>query len=77
MRITRPPNAIVAPIHNRMLVVLDKRAADKWMNPLERYPFSLRRLFIPELADALVASPASLFVNRVKNDDPELLVARV
>jgi len=58
-----------------MLVLLDERGADDWMNPLERYPLSLKRLLVPAPAESLVASPASPLVNSVKNDRPELLVA--
>jgi putative SOS response-associated peptidase YedK len=47
------------------------------MNPLERYPLSLKRLLVPAPDDSLVASPASTLVNSVKNDRPELLSAAV
>jgi putative SOS response-associated peptidase YedK len=73
--ITCAPNGLLAPIHNRMPVVLNERGADDWMNPLERDPSSLKRLLVPAPDDALMASPASPLVNRVKNDGPELLVA--
>jgi len=73
--ITCEPNAGVAPIHNRMPVVLDERVADDWMNPLERNPLLLKGLLVPAPDDALMASPASPLVNSVKNDGPELLVA--
>jgi putative SOS response-associated peptidase YedK len=73
--ITCAPNAAIAPIHNRMPVVLDERATDDWMNPLERDLLSLKRLLVPAPDDALMASPASPLVNSVKNDGPELLAA--
>ncbi len=63
------------PIHNRMPVILDNRAADDWMNPTEADPLSLKRLLIPAPDDVLLAQPASPLANSVKNDGPELLVA--
>lgn len=73
--ITCEPNGPIAPIHNRMPVMLDERTPDDWMNPLQRDPLSLKRLLGPAPDDALVASPASPLVNSVKNDGPELLAA--
>jgi putative SOS response-associated peptidase YedK len=73
--ITCEPNAVIQPIHNRMPVILDNRAADDWMNPTEADPLSLKRMLIPAPDDLLLAQPASPLVNSVKNDGPELLVA--
>ncbi len=73
--ITCEPNAVMRPIHNRMPVILDNRAADDWMNPTEADPLSLKRLLIPAADDVLLAQPASPLANSVKNDGPELLVA--
>ncbi len=72
--ITCEPNVVTRPIHNRMPVILDSRAADDWMNPLEADPLSLKRLLIPAADNVLVAQPASPLANSVKNDGPELLV---
>ena len=71
--VTCAPNELIAPIHDRMSVVLYERGADDWMNPLESKPSSLKRLLVPAPDDSLVASPASPLVNSVKNDGPELL----
>jgi len=71
--VTCAPNELIAPIHDRMPVVLDEPDADDWMNPLESKPSSLKRLLVPAPDDSLVASPASPLVNSVKNDGPELL----
>lgn len=71
--VTTAANAMMAPIHDRMPVVLDPEAASLWMfptTPAER----LRALLAPPPEDALVASPASKRVNRVDNDDPSLLI---
>ena len=73
--ITCEPNAVTRPIHNRMPVILEERAADDWMNPAEADPLSLKRLLIPAADDVLLAQPASPLANSVRNDGPELLVA--
>ncbi len=72
--ITCDANAVTRPIHNRMPVILESRAADDWMNPREADPLSLKRLLIPAADDVLVAQPASPLANSVKNEGPELLV---
>ena len=63
------------PIHNRMPVIVEERAADDWMNPAEADPLSLKKLLIPAADDILLAQPASPLANIVKNEGPELLVA--
>ena len=73
--ITCEPNAVTRPIHNRMPVILEERAADDWMNAGEADPLSLKRLLIPAADDVLLAQPASPLANSVRNDGPELLVA--
>jgi putative SOS response-associated peptidase YedK len=60
-----------------MPVLPDDRAANDWMNNLERDPRSLKRLLVPAPDDALMTSPASPSVNSVKNDGPELLAGPV
>ncbi len=73
--ITCEPNAVTRPIHNRMPVILEERAAEDWINPGEADPLSLKRLLIPAADDVLFAQPASPLANSVRNDGPELLVA--
>jgi putative SOS response-associated peptidase YedK len=71
--ITTIANAVLQPIHDRMPVILDERAAEDWMNPRDRDPLSLKRLLAPAPPDLLKMRPASPLVNSVKNDGPELL----
>jgi putative SOS response-associated peptidase YedK len=68
-------NALIAPIHNRMPVVLSDRDADDWTNPRETNPRSLKRLLAPAADGVLEVRPASALVNSVKYDGPELLEA--
>ena len=73
--ITCEPNAVNRPIHNRMPIILEERAADDWMNPGEADSLSLKSLLIPAADDLLLAQPASPLANSVRNDGPELLLA--
>jgi putative SOS response-associated peptidase YedK len=67
--ITCDANTALAPIHDRMPVILDEGAAEDWMNPREAQPASLKRLLIPSPNDMLVIQPASPLANSVKNKD--------
>jgi len=72
--ITTGANRLLEPVHDRMPVILDERAAEDWMNPRERDLLQLKALLKPAPDEDLVLSPASSLVNSVKNDGPELLV---
>jgi putative SOS response-associated peptidase YedK len=71
--ITTAANRVLEPIQNRMPVILDEAGAADWMNWREPDPISLKRLLVPAPNDLLVVRPASLLVNNVKNEGPELL----
>jgi putative SOS response-associated peptidase YedK len=71
--ITTTPNDLVAPIHDRMPVVLTGEAVDYWLDPREEDTESLRKLLAPAPDDALVKLSVSQRVNSVKNDDPACL----
>ena len=71
--ITTRANRLLEPVHDRMPVILDQRAAEDWMNPSEKDLVRLKALLLPAPEDVLVLSPASSLVNSVKNDGPELL----
>lgn len=67
--LTTTPNAAVAPIHDRMPVLLAPEDVSPWLAAPEA------RLLRPAPDTWLVAQPASLRVNSVENDDPGCLVA--
>jgi putative SOS response-associated peptidase YedK len=73
--ITCPPNAAMTSIHNRMPVILGDQEADDWMNPQEQNPLTLKQLLVPASENLLTTQPASILVNSVRNDGPELLRA--
>jgi putative SOS response-associated peptidase YedK len=68
--VTTTPNALLEPIHNRMPVVLEEDEIDDWLYARQS-PDSLMELLRPAREDLLVATPVSVRVNSVKNDDPD------
>ena len=66
--LTTGPNAVMAPIHDRMPVILPPGAWETWLDP--RTPVdALRALLIPYDAQAMRAWPVSTRVNSPRNDD--------
>jgi putative SOS response-associated peptidase YedK len=71
--ITTAANSLLAPIHNRMPVVLDPSAWDEWLDPEHRDLDGLQGLLVPAPAAQFELWPVSTRVNSVRNDGPELL----
>jgi putative SOS response-associated peptidase YedK len=67
--LTTDPSPEIAPIHDRMPVVLPPGAEDHWLEQ------GGSELFVPTPDGFLIGTPANPRVNSVKNDDPECLVA--
>lgn len=67
--ITTEPNDLMAPIHNRMPVILPKEKYTEWLsgNP------SPEALLLPYPADEMEAWPVSSLVNRSGTEGPELI----
>jgi putative SOS response-associated peptidase YedK len=72
--LTTCANAVMAPIHNRMPVTLGDAGMNEWMSA-DADSALLRRILSPAPDGWLVAEPASLLVNSVRNNGPELLGA--
>jgi putative SOS response-associated peptidase YedK len=72
--VTTEANNLMAPVHDRMPVILDDDAVDEWLNQNEKEPQRLLELLRPIDDDYLIATPVSQRVNSVKNDDPECLI---
>jgi len=73
--ITTAPNALVAPIHNRMPVILLPDDLEAWLNPIEQSPQTLLSLLKPYPADEMRYHPVSKLVNSPANDLPECIQA--
>lgn len=71
--LTGAPNELVAPIHDRMPIVLEPADWDAWL-AAETSVLELRPLLRPLPADELAMHPVSPAVNNVRNQGPELLV---
>lgn len=71
--VTTEANRLMAPIHNRMPVILPEDAVDDWLNPRQEDVEYLAKLLVPCADGLLIGTPVSQRVNSVKNDDPACL----
>jgi putative SOS response-associated peptidase YedK len=71
--LTAPANPAVAPIHDRMPVILHPEAEAAWIERGEQDVERLRALLVPVPAEALRAVPVGLRVNSPRNDGPDLI----
>ena len=69
--ITTQPNTLLAPIHNRMPVILPEARYDEWLDPANHDLDSLQVLLEPYPASEMDAYPVSTFVNSPHNEGPE------
>ncbi len=74
--LTTRANTLMAPIHDRMPVVLEESHFDEWMDA-STPETTLRSLLRPAPEEWLVADRASPLVNSVRNDGPELLAGLI
>jgi len=72
--ITTEPNDLMAPIHNRMPVILPRDAYPAWLDPAERPAEKLQGFLRPYPADEMEAYPVSTAVNNPRADSPECIV---
>jgi putative SOS response-associated peptidase YedK len=68
--VTCEPGEVVAPIHDRMPVILDQDAEEGWLDP-EASPAELLALLVP--TDELEVTEVSDAVNDVRQDGPALI----
>jgi putative SOS response-associated peptidase YedK len=71
--VTTRANDTVAPLHDRMPVVLEARDWDHWLDPDVHDADVLARLLVPAASDVLAAYPVSSAVNSADNDGPDLV----
>jgi putative SOS response-associated peptidase YedK len=70
--VTTTANDLLAPIHDRMPVVVPRAARGVWLDPGSA-PSALERLLVPYPADEMEGVPVSRRVNRPAHDDPRVL----
>lgn len=69
--ITGEPNSLVADLHNRMPVILDRDDYDAWLKAADTaIPQAMLQSFPARL---MTAFPVSKRVNSPKNDDPKVI----
>ncbi|MDP9073920.1 MAG: SOS response-associated peptidase [Actinomycetota bacterium] len=71
--ITTQANELLAPIHDRMPVVLPPDVWDRWLDPALEDPAALSRLLVPARSEEFEAYPVTTKVNTVANEGPELV----
>jgi len=71
--ITTSANDRLAPLHDRMPVVLDDEAASVWMDPDETEPEPLTHLLAPFPDEEIDAYPVSRAVNNTRHNTPDLI----
>jgi len=69
--ITTQSNALLAPLHDRMPVIVAPDAFDRWLDVANE---DTAELFTPYPAEAMTYYPVSPRVNSVRNDDAKLIV---
>lgn len=69
---TTAPNELLASVHNRMPVILERDALEVWLDP-DADLGHVRSLLHPAPAESLRMWPVGTAVNRVASDGPELL----
>jgi putative SOS response-associated peptidase YedK len=68
--ITTQANALLAPLHDRMPVIIAPVAFDRWLDVANE---DTAELFAPFPAEAMTYYPVSVRVNSVRNDDAKLI----
>jgi putative SOS response-associated peptidase YedK len=71
--LTTDPNELLAPIHNRMPVILYPENYELWLDPDVREVELLSSLLNPYPGDAMDAYPVSRRVNSPANDEPSCI----
>jgi putative SOS response-associated peptidase YedK len=70
--ITTTPNEVMAKVHHRMPVILDRSDEKRWLHPDTSLEAALAMLEHPVSADAMEAYPVSKAVNRPVTDGPHV-----
>ena len=71
--ITTEANDTMAPVHNRMPVILPAAAWKRWLDPANADVEGLRKLLVPAPNTLLTMHPVSTDVNSVRNNGEHLL----
>jgi putative SOS response-associated peptidase YedK len=72
--ITTDPNPLLAPIHDRMPVILAPADYDRWLSPEPLPPGMLDDILMPAAPADYELYPVSALVNSPENDSPQCVV---
>ncbi|MDF1512881.1 MAG: SOS response-associated peptidase [Anaerolineae bacterium] len=72
--LTTKPNALLAPIHNRMPVILPEDHYDNWLETPETERHALQDVLQPYDPAFMTAYPVSTVVNNPRNDVPDCVM---
>ncbi len=71
--LTGEANSIMAPIHDRLPVILRKQDEDEWLNPDNVELEHLQKFLKPYPSNEMEKFPVSQVVNSPKNNSPEII----
>lgn len=71
--ITTAANAVLAPVHDRMPVILAPEAWSAWLDPTNQDVVAVQRLLVPCPEGDLEAWPVSTRVNNAANEGPDII----
>ena len=72
--LTTAANTVLAPIHDRMPVILPQAEYARWLDPALKDPDSLSPLLVPFPPEEMLAIPVSPRVNAPSTDDEKCIV---
>ena len=68
-----PIGVVMAPLHDRMPVILPRELEDRWLDPAETRAAELLPLLRPYAAEAMAVYPVSRAVKDSRADGPALI----
>ena len=71
--LTTAANTVLAPIHDRMPVILPQTDYTQWLDPAQKYMDTLSPLLVPFPPEDMLAIPVSPWVNATSNDDEKCI----
>lgn len=71
--VTCPANPLLAPLHERMPVILSPAGWAAWLGEVPADPAALKELLVPYPAEKMALWPVDKRVGSVKNNDPSLI----
>lgn len=71
--LTTAANAVLAPVHHRMPVILSPAVYAQWLDPALHERDPLQRMLLPYPAEAMQSYPVGRRVGNTRNDDPQCM----